>query len=848
MAKILYKLGSLIAKHKWWAIVAWVVMLVAIITPMAFNSPKFDNDIKMTGLKSIDTNKKIEKHFNIDSEKATIRIVMKANSKEGIMKENVMSDVQKTLDDIKKDDKHVDKISNPYKNKQISEDKSTLFTDIQYDFSMTSIDDKNINKVKDHLDDLKDKHNIQTELTGNGMSGSVDVGGTSEIIGIIVAFIVLLITFGSFVAAGLPIISAILGLVTSVGIIGFMTHFMDVPNVTLTLAVMIGLAVGIDYALFILFRYRQIIKTERNVPKAVGLALGTAGGAVIFAGLTVIIAVCGLGLVGIKFLGVMGYMSAISVLFAVFSALTLVPALISLFHKYIRPKIERDAPKTADTGWSKFIVGSPLAAVLIGLILLVTLSVPVSHMRLGIPDDGVKPEHTTQKKAYDIMSDKFGEGFNGQIPMIINVKDKKDDPEAMQKDLKQLVGDINDMKYVDLVSPPQMSENKDFALVTIIPDKGPQAESTNDLVKDLREYNDDAKDKYGFLTEISGTNVINIDMSKKLNDAIPVFAGIIVALAFFLLMLVFRSIIIPLKAVLGFILSLTATLGFTTLIMQDGFMKDLFGIHETAPVLAFLPVIVIGILFGLAMDYEVFLMSRVHEAYSKTRDNKHAVKVGIKESGPVIIAAALIMFSVFLAFVTQDDVMIKTMGIALAFGVLFDAFVVRLMIIPALTVLFGKASWYLPAWLNRILPKFDIEGHALSSMMPEEEYISDSEQARRRRRYSIVYEESKQTRELYQNLRNQQETTEPIIYNALILYAKTHYPDIYKRFNSHETTSNNQDVAKNNQVKSPQTTSAPRMEQQQSNDEEVLYELLKSQNKNISDMNALIHQLIQKNI
>ena len=206
------------------------------------------------------------------------------------------------------------------------------------------------------------------------------------------------------------------------------------------------------------------------------------------------------------------------------------------------------------------------------------------------------------------------------------------------------------------------------------------------------------------------------------------------------------------------------------------------------------------------------------------------------------------MFSVFLAFVTQDDVMIKTMGIALAFGVLFDAFVVRLMIIPALTVLFGKASWYLPAWLNRILPKFDIEGHALSSMMPEEEYISDSEQARRRRRYSIVYEESKQTRELYQNLRNQQETTEPIIYNALILYAKTHYPDIYKRFNSHETTSNNQDVAKNNQVKSPQTTSAPRMEQQQSNDEEVLYELLKSQNKNISDMNALIHQLIQKNI
>lgn len=874
MAKFLYKLGSFIAKHKWWAIVAWVVLIAAVLTPIAIDKPKFDNDIKMTGLKSIDTNKKIEKHFNVDSEKATITVVMKSHSKDGIVKKDVMKDVQKTLDDIKKDDKHVDKITDPYKNRQISKDKTTAFADIQYDVQATSLSDKSKDKVKDNLDDLKDKHNLQTELTGNGMSGSVETGGASEIIGIAVAFIVLLITFGSFVAAGLPIISAVIGLVTSVSIIGLMTKIVDVPNVTLTLAVMIGLAVGIDYALFILFRYRQIIKEERDVPKAVGLAVGTAGGAVIFAGITVIIAVCGLGLIGIKFLGVMGYMSAISVLFAVISALTLVPALISIFHKAIRPKVERKSRKTADTRWSRFVVGSPLAAVLIGVIILGLAAMPISQMRLGIPDDGVKPDHTTQKKAYDIMSDKFGEGFNGKIPMLVNVKDKKDNPQEMQKDLKDLSKDIQDMDNVDMVSPPQMSKDNDYALITVIPDKGPQAKSTDDLVKDLRDYHDDAKDKYSFLTEISGQSVINLDMSKKLNDAIPVFAGIIVTLAFLLLMLVFRSIIIPLKAVGGFLLSLTATLGFTTLVMQEGFMKQLFGVHETAPVLAFLPVIVIGILFGLAMDYEVFLMSRIHEEYSRTHDNKHSIKVGIRESGPVIIAAALIMISVFMAFAIQDDIMIKTMGIALAFGVFFDAFIVRLLMIPALTALFGKASWYLPAWLNRILPKIDIEGHALEDMMPRENYITEKEErAAERRKYSVVNEETAETRNLYKELRNTTDQPKHLIYNALLLYAKDHAPDIYREHTEKEEASEktySQDATQYglkqhdgsgyNEVghdeQHPQTTDAPsvihgnetlRYNTPNAQQREDLYSLLSQQSKNISEMNEIIKHLINKN-
>lgn len=713
MAKFLYKLGSFVAKHKWWSIIAWLILLAAIITPLTLNSPKFDNDITMNGLKSLDTNKKIEDEFGQDSEKAQIRVVFKSDADNGIVKPQVTKDIKSALKDIKDDDKDVKNVTDPFESKQISKDKTTAFADVNYDVSATNLSDKSRDNVKDKIDKIEKEHNVQVERMGTGME-STEIGGSSESIGIIVAFVVLFITFGSFIAAGMPIVSAILGLGTGVGIISLLTYAFDIPNITLTLAIMIGLAVGIDYALFILFRYRQIMKTETDHVKAVGLAVGTAGSAVIFAGITVIIAVCGLSLVGIDFLAVIGFASAISVLVAVLSALTLLPALISIFHKQIKPKKTKSEFKNdVDTFWSKFVVDKAFVAILIGLIILVLAAIPIKDMRLGIPDDGVKAADSTQKKAYDIISDKFGEGFNGQIAMLVNVKDKKDNPQQLKQDLQKMSQDLKDKKNVDLVTPPQLSKDKDYALIAVIPEKGPNAESTNNLVHDLRDYNDTAKKDYDFKTEVSGQSVINIDMSQKLNNAIPLFAGVIVVLAFILLMVVFRSIIVPLKAVLGFVLSLAATLGFTTLVMQEGFLSNIFGVSETGPLLAFLPVIAIGLLFGLAMDYEVFLMSRIHEEYSKTGQNKYSIRVGIKESGPVIVAAALIMFSVFFAFVFQEDVMIKSMGISLAFGVLFDAFIVRLMLIPALTALFGKASWYVPSWLNRIMPNIDIEGHAL---------------------------------------------------------------------------------------------------------------------------------------
>nr|WP_263314781.1 MMPL family transporter [Mammaliicoccus sp. Marseille-Q6498] len=827
MANFLYKLGSSIAKHKWVAISIWVVVLAAIIIPLAINKPQFDNDITMNGIKSIDTNDKIEKEFNQDSEKANIRVVFKSEDKKGITKQENMKKIQDALKDVKSKDDNIKDVTDPYKNKQINKDQTTAFADINYKVSQTSIKPDAVDKVKDRMKSLKDD-DIQTELTGNALSASTEMGGTSEVIGIVIAFVVLLVTFGSFIAAGMPIISAVVGLGSSIGSIALLTYAFDIPNVTLSLAVMIGLALGIDYALFILFRYRQIIKTEPNHVKAIGLALGTAGSAVIFAGVTVIIAVCGLALVGIDFLAIMGYASALSVIFAVFSAITLLPALISVFHKQIHPKKRKNhKPESLDTPWSKFVVGKPWIALLLGFIILIAAALPVSHMRLGIPDNGMKPDNATEKKAYDIISDDFGEGFNGPIVMLVNTSDKKDDQQGLQKDLQSMMKDINDNKNVKNVTPPQLSKDKDYALITVLPKKGPNAEATYDLVHDLRDYNKDAKDKYDLKTEISGQSVINIDMSEKLNEAIPLFAGVIILLAFVLLMVVFRSIIIPLKAVLGFVLSLAATLGFTTLVMQDGFMSGMFGVDTTGPLLAFLPVITIGLLFGLAMDYEVFLMSRIHEEYVRTMNNTKSIKVGLKESGPVIVAAALIMFSVFIGFVFQDDVMIKSMGIALAFGVLFDAFIVRMTIIPALTQLFGKASWYIPNWLNKILPKIDIEGHALNKDGNQNDNHNKTTQHSVATTSSINV--SPKTKTLYDSIDS--DSKDVVVYEALRGYR--------------DQNQTNKDDNHYEEVDYSKSTNVQNHNDNTTEDENVM-DLLKQQSKNIDKVNQLIEKVLNK--
>lgn len=786
MAKLLYRLGTFIAKHKWLSVIIWLVVLGVVIAPLLSTSPKFDSDIKMNGLKSIDTNDKISKEFHQDSEKASMKIVFHSNKEDGLKDKTTKKDIEDALDNIKQDDDYIQNVSNPYDSGQVNSDGDTAIANISYVVPQTSMQDSSKKIIDKELQDVKDNHNIQIEKTTGTMSS--DTGSSSEIVGIVVAFVILLITFGSLIAAGMPIVSAILGLATSVSIISLLTFVFDIPNFTLTLAVMIGLAVGIDYSLFILFRYKEIKKNGADTVEAIGKAVGTAGSAVIFAGITVMMAVCGLSLVGIDFLAVMGFASAISVLFAVLAALTLLPALISIFHKSIKIKNKPTKSKDPkDHPWAKFVVGKPVLAAIISLVILILAIIPISGMRLGIPDDSLKPNDSSEHKAYKLISDNFGEGYNGQIVMLVNTKDGGS-KKSIENDLSNMRKDIKDLDNVDTVSKARLNDNNHYAIFTIIPNEGPNAKSTTDLVYELRDYHKDAKDKYHYDTEISGQSVINIDMSEKLNNAIPVFASVIVVLAFILLMIVFRSILVPLKAVLGFVLSLMATLGFTTLVMQDGVMSSLFGVENTGPLLAFLPVITIGLLFGLAIDYELFLMTRVHEEYSKTGDNDHSIRVGIKESGPVIVAAALIMFSVFLAFIFQDDTAVKSMGLSLAFGVLFDAFIVRMTLIPALTKLFGNASWYLPKWLSALLPKIDVEGKALEDHHQSSTSNKTQSEAPRYREFADVDNHHKQSQSTVDNKRHLDRNTsyydDNVDYETL--YTEEGTPKEYENHQHHE--------------------------------------------------------------
>lgn len=467
MSKWLYKFGKWIAEHKWLGILGWLIALVVIMTPMIINAPKFQSDLTMNGLKSLDTNDKINEAFHQDSEKASMRIVFHTDKDDGINDKGLKADIEKALTNIEHQDDEIQHVSSPYETKQINDESNTAIADINYVVPQTDLKDRSKQIINQELDDLKDKHNIQTETTDR-MAANPEVGGASELIGIVVAFVILLITFGSVVAAGLPIISALIGLGTGVGIISLLTFVFDIPNITLTLAVMIGLAVGIDYALFILFRYREIRKTESSYTKAVGLAVGTAGSAVIFAGITVIIAVCGLSLVGIDFLAVMGFASAVSVLLAVISALTLLPALISIFHKKIKVRSQESVSEKPNTFWSNFVVGKPVLATILSIVILGLAILPVFHMRLGMPDDSTQPLDSSQHRAYEWVSDEFGEGYNGQIVMLVNTKDD-DSEDNIKNDLNQVKRDIEKFDNVETVSPPQLNDNHRYALLSIIP-------------------------------------------------------------------------------------------------------------------------------------------------------------------------------------------------------------------------------------------------------------------------------------------------------------------------------------------------------------------------------------------
>ncbi len=551
--------------------------------------------------------------------------------------------------------------------------------------------------------------------------------GGHEALGLLVAALVLILTLGSLRAAGLPLVTAVLGVAVGLGGAFALSHTVELTSATPVLALMIGLAVGLDYALFIVNRQRHLILREGlTAEEAAGRALGTAGSAVVFAGLIVIIALGGLTLIGISFLTTMALVAAATVLLAVLIALTLLPSLLGLVGERIlstraRERQQKRSYEQRHGFAHRFATGVVKGrwAVIVGVVaLLATAAIPMAQMTLGMPNGSTANLDTTERQASDAVAAGFGEGYNAPLISVIHAPDG-DTFEAGE--LPSITEALGQGASTETVRPMGVSPEGALALFSIIPVEGADADSTKALVHELRADAGELSGVEGASIGVTGLTAVNLDISEKLESVLPLYITIIVVLSLLVLLVVFRSILIPIKATVGFLLTIGATFGIMTAIFQWGWLKDFVGFDTAGPILSFLPIMVTGILYGLAMDYEVFLVSSMSEAHVHGHRGQAAVIRGFEQASRVVVAAAAIMVSVFAGFIFSDDSMVKQFGLALAVGILIDAFLVRMTLVPALMSVLGRAAWWMPQWLDKALPNLDIEGDRLAAHLRERE-------------------------------------------------------------------------------------------------------------------------------
>lgn len=624
-------------------------------------------------------------------------------------------------------------VSDPLKSRTVSADQRIGYADVRFGRQASDVSQEAKDALSDAMAQARDA-GLEVEFGGSALEHKTEVGGPAEIVGVVAAFAVLTLALGSLVAAGLPLLTALVGV--AIGVLGveFMSRYVEMTSTATVLALMIGLAVGIDYALFIISRHReQLADPDQDVEDSIARAVATAGGAVVFAGATVIIALAALAVTGIPFLTVMGLAAAATVALAVLVAVSLVPAALGFLGERLRPRPRarrtegrERAPGAWGLAWGRAVTRKPLLVLLAGVIGLLALAAPARDLRLGLPSNASQPVDSTQHKSYDLLTDGFGPGFNATLTAVVDLDGvPAGDRTATVTGLRTaLAGD----RGVAVAAPPVTNADSTLAVVAVVPKTGPDAQATTDLVHRLRE-NASTVEKAGGTLYIAGQTAAAIDVAGKLSDALPLFIAIIVILALILLTIAFRSLLVPVKAALGFLLSVAASLGATVWVFQDGHLNGVLDIPSAGPVTSFLPVLLIGVLFGLAMDYEVFLVSRMREHYEHTGDAAEAVTQGMARSGRVVSAAALIMVAVFGGFVFNTDPIIKSIGFALAFGVLVDAFVVRMTLVPAAMALLGRRAWGLPGWLDRVTPDVDIEGAKLPARAAVE--AAEEEEAER---------------------------------------------------------------------------------------------------------------------
>ncbi|TDC24233.1 MMPL family transporter [Streptomyces sp. 8K308] len=731
MATFLYKLGRLSFRRRWWVALSWVVLLFAIGTAASNAGDPPEESFSLPGTETEQALNLLESEFPAaNAEGVGSTVVFQAPEGEQLTSPENEAAVRETLSALQEAD-HVISVNDPFVegSGQVSQDGRTAFAEVEYNASFADITEEMQQELFDAMELAEDGTGLTVEAQGEVAMGPQEMGGAAELIGVGVAAVVLVITFGSLIAAGVPLLTALIGvMIGSMGITA-LAATLGLSGETGILATMIGLAVGIDYALFIAFRYRAELIEGHSREEAAGRAVGTAGSAVVFAGLTVIIALAGLAIVNVPILTKMGLAAAAAVVIAVLIALTLVPAVLGMVGKRIFGRRVRkanpetgvpapvpvDGKQNAGTRWSRWILRRPAMVLVAAVLGLGVLAVPVASMELGLPDNSTQPEDTTQRKAYDMLSEGFGPGFNGPLMMVLEGGDGTDLTAAAETLRSELDG------YDDVVAttPAMPNENGTVAIVNAFPGSSPASTETTDLVSHLRDdFAPDFEAETGVQLYISGTTAINSDFSQVMNDALVPYLALVVGLAFILLVLVFRSILVPLKAALGFLLSVLAALGAVVAVFQWGWAANLIGVEETSPIMSMMPIFMIGVIFGLAMDYEVFLVTRMREAHVHGEGSHQSVVTGFRLNARVVTAAAAIMISVFAGFaVTSSEDMVKMMGFGLGMAVLLDAFVVRMTIVPALMGLLGERAWWLPRWLDRILPNVDVEGESLEKYL-----------------------------------------------------------------------------------------------------------------------------------
>ncbi|WP_329130889.1 MMPL family transporter [Streptomyces sp. NBC_00670] len=758
MATFLYRLGRGAFRRRRWVTLVWVAVL-AVVGLGALNASEASDDSSgMPGIESQKAFDLINERFpGAEADGASARIVFVAPDGQKITAAPNRAAVDALVTSVS-DGPQVADVASPFGQGAVSKDGSTAYATVTY-----KVKDDDVSRAsKDDLLDAVDEAR-ETGLTveaGGGAVASDPSEGIGEILGLVVAAVVLLLTFGSLAAAGLPLITAVVGVGVSIASIMALGSALGLSSNNVELAMMIGIAIGIDYALFVVSRYREERAHGHAPEEATGRAVGTAGSAVVFAGLTVFIALTGLSVVGVPELTKMGLTAAGTVVVGVLVALTLVPSLLGFWPNAvlsrraakgaegarragrIRALVRRSRGSEAHTRsasgvtvvdgtaagadgqgtreadrtgawsarWGRFVVRRPVLVLVASVAFLGALAVPAMDLRLGMPGDEAKPTTTTERRAYDALAEGFGPGFNGPLTIVVDARHADDAEGAVAAVGKRIAGTDG----IVSVTPPQFNEAKDTAVLRATPATAPTSERTEDLVETIRHERPATESATGATFEVTGTTALNIDVADKMMSALIPYLVIVVGLAFLLLMLVFRSVLVPLKAALGFLLSVLAAFGALVTVFQNGHGASLLGVEQTGPIMSTMPIFLVGIVFGLAMDYQVFLVSRMREAYLHGERPAQAVVSGFRHSGRVVVAAGIIMMAVFAGFMTGGETLVKMVGFGLAIAVLFDAFVVRMAFVPAVLALLGKAAWWLPRPLARLLPRVDVEGEALS--------------------------------------------------------------------------------------------------------------------------------------